>query len=219
MFWNVKSNKNMKKKNESQLGAVHVLIDGKPVWLDLENLRDDELCMRTYDGSPAKADEEHYFTWENAQLAAKKQGKRIFTIEEWEAFYGSFTKRRWDENLNLIFLTFKRVEGGTVDIPLKPAGSRSHNDKLLYRKNYQGRYWSSSPSTKYKEVSSIFLFERCPDEFGTCPIFCFDPDYYLESVNSGLTVRCVRDSEPQQSCPLSKCPLLKCPLLNEKVKL
>lgn len=57
---------------EPRKDAEHVLILGKPLWIDRQNLRDKTLCKRDENGNYRAPNGDHHFTFDNAQLAAKK---------------------------------------------------------------------------------------------------------------------------------------------------
>jgi hypothetical protein len=134
--------------------TTQVLILNKPVRLDLYNLKDKALCKRDKSGSYKTEDGEQHFAFDNAQLAAEKQGKRLLTKEE----FGFVSKlpRRWDDKKKGFWFTFDRVSGGTVDIFFPASGYRGGVDGALYDVGSDGYYWSCSVSGASRAYSLYF---------------------------------------------------------------
>jgi hypothetical protein len=131
------------KTNESRPQAVHVLINNRPVWLDLENLRDDELAMRNKTTGEYETESgEQHFTHKNAVKTAGKQGKRLPTDEEYE-FIAS-RPHRWDDDKKGMWFIFNRVEGGYVEVFFPAAGYRNRTTGALSNPGAYGYYWSAT---------------------------------------------------------------------------
>jgi hypothetical protein len=140
------------KPNEPRTDAVHVLICGQPVWLDLHNLKDESLCVRDKDGSYETETGEQHFTWENAVKAAEKQGKRLLTCEE--QIFLTNMPRRWDDEKQGMWFTLDRVEGGEVEV-FFPAADYRHSNGEIFNKcgnicsSRCGNYWADESKGDY----------------------------------------------------------------------
>jgi hypothetical protein len=146
----------METSNKLRTDAVHVLIDDKPVWLDIENLRDVDLAKRDQNGKYETENGEQHFTYQNAELAAKKQGKRLLTDDE-QIFIKSLP-RRWDIEREGYLFTFNRVGGGKVEVFLPASGYRYHTSGALYGAGTYGYYWSASPYSSGGYYASYLYF-------------------------------------------------------------
>lgn len=166
--------------NESRPQAVHVLINNRPVWLDLGNLIDTELAMRNEATGEYKTESgEQHFTWDNAMAAAKKQGKRLLTNDE-RNFIASLP-RRWDNKEKGMWFTFDLVDGGTVDVFFLAGGRRYSSSGSVAYVGSHGYYWSASPD------SSSYCI----------PVLNFGYSGYVRTIVNagracGFSVRCVR---------------------------
>ena len=168
------------KETKAQPGkdAVHVLIDGKPLWLDIKNLRDKKLARRNDNGSYKSNDGEQHFTWENAQEAARKQGKRLITVKEFK--YIGCLPRQWDDESNGYWITFKKVGGSTVDVFFPAAGYRDNGNGEWYGGGCNvGNYWSGSAKGLYKYELHFNRGYVFPTRYNSCLY--------------GFSVRCVQD--------------------------
>ncbi|MDR1556808.1 MAG: fibrobacter succinogenes major paralogous domain-containing protein [Tannerellaceae bacterium] len=165
------------RRKEAKSGPVYVLINGKPVWLDLENLKDDELAKRDYEGNYESGNGEHHFTFDHAQLAAKKQGKWPLTREECE--FIACLPRGWDDDKKGMWFTFDRVEGGTVDVFFPAAGYRLTTSGAFYGTGSVGQPWSSA-------VTGANGFRMA---FSSTSVNPTDDN----NLAYGFSVRCVRD--------------------------
>jgi hypothetical protein len=178
----------LKNQKQNNMGAtimkdnsVLVLLDGKPVWLDLENLKDDDLCMRDADdGSFETINGEQHFSHYNAPTAAERQGKRLFTNEE-NYFISNLPCRRDNEKRGL-WITFNLVDGGTKEVFFPAAGHRSASSGSLSYVGSNGLYWSASPVSSTSNYASYLHFNS-----GTVGVIY---NYYRAD---GRSVRCVRD--------------------------
>jgi hypothetical protein len=143
----IEKQKTMNCKHENlDKGAARVFIAGKPVLLDLHNLKDESLCMHdAADGSYETKDGEQHFTYDNASLVAEKQGKRLFTPAESDFILQ--LPRRWDNERRGTWVTFDLVEGGTKELFFEAAGYRS-NGGTLHSVGNHGVYLSTSPDSK-----------------------------------------------------------------------
>ncbi|MDR0603548.1 MAG: hypothetical protein LBG80_04505 [Bacteroidales bacterium] len=143
----------MKQKNESRTNAVHVLICGQPIWLDMENLKDAELAMCNRATSEYEIPDgrihagEQHFSHQNASIAAKKQDKRLLTHEEQE--FITSLPCRWDDNGKGMWITFDKVEGDVMEIFFPAAGIRSNSDERLEEVGIYGYYCSATIVDNY----------------------------------------------------------------------
>jgi hypothetical protein len=168
------------KKEDLNKGAVCVIIAGKPVLLDLENLKDEELCMHSSDGSFETKDGEQHFSHYKALPAAEKQGKRLLTNEE--NYFIHKLPWRWDAKKKGRWLTFDLIDGGTKEVFFPAAGYRNSSSGSLYNVGTIGLYWSASPYSSTSTDASLLYFDS-----GTVNV-----DYSTHRAH-GLSVRCVRD--------------------------
>ena len=164
-------------KNESRTDAVHVLINNQPVWLDLGNLRDDELAMRNDKGDYETESGEQHFTWNNAIKAAEKQGKRLLACEEYK-FIASLPNS-WDNEKKGLWFTFNRVEGGYVEVFFPAAGFRNSTTDALTNSGANGGYWSATGTGTF----AYYLYFVSGNINPSCYNYRAD----------GFSVRCVRD--------------------------
>jgi hypothetical protein len=162
---------------------IKVLIAGNPVMLDLDNLKDDELCMRDdNDGSYETKSGEQHFNHYNALPAAEKQGKRLFTNEE--NYFISRLPWRWDDKKKGRWLTFDLIDGGTKEVFFPAAGYRGYSSGSLGNVGTNGLYWSASPSSSPSYYASFLYFNS-----GYVTVDSSDTRAY------GMSVRCVRNFE------------------------
>jgi hypothetical protein len=169
------------KQEDFNKDAVRVLIAGKPVWLDLENLKDDELCMRDVeDGSFETEEGEQHFNFKNAMLAAEKQGKRIPTRQERD--FIRQLPHSWDEDRKGIWITFDLVEGGTIEMFFPAAGFRDLDSWSLEDVGTNGDYWSESPNSSTDNFSSFLGF-----------YLGYIGEGSYDHQAAGKSVRCVKD--------------------------
>lgn len=166
-------------RTDSRKDAEHVVILGKPLWIDKQNLRDKSLCKRDRDGNFRVPNGDQHFTFDNAQLAAKKKDKRCLTKEEFQ--YISTLPSRWSDEDEGMYFTFDRVDGGTVDIFFPASGFRGCTRGALHRVGLSGYYWSGSPSSS--ETNGLHLHFIC------CTV---NPSYNSHRAH-GFAVRCVTE--------------------------
>ena len=178
------------KTNESRTDAVHVLINDKPVWLDLENLRDDQLAMRDESTGDYETESgEHHFSHQDAVKAAEKQGKRLLTSEEYK--FLSSLPRRWDEEKKGFWFKFptrKQFKGLlrfinpminylSVEVFFPAAGYRSRSTGALTNPGANGNYWSAAVTGTYAYYLYFYSGNIGPSN--------------LSSRANGFSVRCV----------------------------
>jgi hypothetical protein len=161
-------------------GAVRVLIAGNPVLLDLDNLKDDKLCMRSEAGKYETASGEQHFNYDNAMLAAKKQGKRMLTQKERDFICD--LPRRWDDDRKGMWIIFDLVEGGTIDVFFEAAGYRGFGVGGLFGVWLFGYYWFASPSSSPSDFAPLLAFRNGKVNVSN------DSDR-----TEGCSVRCVKD--------------------------
>jgi hypothetical protein len=167
---------------ETKAGSILVLLNEKPVWLDLENLKDEDLCMRSFkNGSYETKTGEQHFAHYKAPIAAEKQGKRLFTREE--QFFISTLPCRMDNKRKGRWFTFNLVEGGTIELFFPAAGFRNSSSGSLYNVGRNGFYWNASPLDRRGSASSM-QFDSSRDTVNV--IFC-------NNAAAGFSVRCVKD--------------------------
>ena len=145
------------KTNESRANMVHVLINNRPVCLDLENLRDSELAMRDDEGNYKTESGELHFTHQNAVKAAQKQGKCLLTNKE-HKFVASLP-HRWDDEKKGMWFKFptrKQFRGllrfinplinyfTSVEVFFPAAGYRNSTTGALTSPGANGYYWSAT---------------------------------------------------------------------------
>ena len=172
--------------------AVHVLLCGNPVWLNMENLKDDKLAMRDLDGEYETPEGEQHFTWNNAVKAAEKQGKRLLACEEYK-FIASLP-RRWDDEKKGLWFKFptrKQFRGllrfinpivnylTAVDVFFPAVGYRGRATGVLSFQGASCLYWSATVTG----TNAYYL------NFGSGNI---SPSGNIVRAN-GYSVRCVKD--------------------------
>jgi hypothetical protein len=144
-----------------------ILLCGKPVQIARTNLRDDTLA----DVSPAGV---HYFSHENALIAAERQGVRLPSPEEWTSFCDNLSV--WD-NVNKGRWFRCKSPDGYVDVFMPASGFRdSVSGAFAYTDSY-GYAWSCASAGANGYYLSVYSPVVAPT--------------YSNARALGFSVRCV----------------------------
>lgn len=125
-------------------------------------------------------DGHHYYTWQEAMDAAKSVGKRLPTLQEWEALcdLGS----TWDDELKGRWFGGNHNSDHKGSLFLPAAGLRYSNSDELADTGSSGCYWSSSPNYGGSNYAGYLSFYSG----NVYPLHLYSRAY-------GFSVRCVRD--------------------------
>lgn len=155
-----------------------VVLAGNTLLLDLNNLRDDDLAMRDADGVYVSGDNEHHFSWDNAQIAAEKVGKRCMAVDEQVDLVDRASY--WDSSNKGWIFSVPNPRGNNVDIFMKGAGSRSMTTGQIEQIDSACLYWSNETIMDYLGLYIYGRETRIQHGVG-------------QYRQTGMSVRCVKD--------------------------